>query len=511
MTVSGSNSPSIADALPPLPALVQTTNGAVFDPRSDDWSIATFARGMSHLRFSELEAVTHNFVDKLKLGLIRYATTASESHLRNIWDCFMFFYRTELSSSEKPIDTIELHHLISYKGKLELTTEWKLAPVRILFVEMESLGYGVCSHDALHFLRNATIKGNIKGTSIRTRDPKAGAFSDSELLSIQSALNDAYASGEIDLSTYAMAWLFLAYGARPIQIAALKEKDLAVSTDANGTKFYALRMPRAKQHGEETRESFKTRYCSKKIGGLLELLIRENSALKTHAMIADGEWPLFISDSEGDLPRLLYHMSSQDIGRQLRTALGHITGLKTNAKRFRITLAQRAVDDGKDKYTVAELLDHSDTQNVGVYFEASPVMVERLDRHLAMELAPLAQAFAGVLVLAEAGARRGDDPASRIYDKTLRNNVDRPLGTCGQMSFCGLHAPFACYTCRHFQPWIDAPHEEFLRALIEDRDRMVAEGYSPKIYNIKNRTVLAVAEVIQLCAAEAEILSGDVA
>lgn len=37
---------------------------------------------------------------------------------------------------------------------------------------------------------------------------------------------------------------------------------------------------------------------------------------------------------------------------------------------------------------------------------------------------------------------------------------------------------------------------------------MIAEGYSPKIYKIKNRTILAVAEVIQLCAAEKEILAG---
>ena len=376
---------------------------------------------------------------------------------------------------------------------------------------MEALGYGVCSDEAISFLRNSKIKGNVKGTSIRTRDPEEGAFSDSELLSIQSSLNDAYANGEVEFQSYAMAWLFLAYGARPVQIASLKEKDLVISVDASGARFYALRIPRAKQHGERVRDSFKTRYCSKQIGQLLELLVEKNRSLKIDQEIADGEWPLFINDRKGDLPGLSYHISSKSLGARLKKTLGRLTGLKTNTKRFRITLAQRAVDDGKDKYTVAELLDHSDTQNVAVYFEASPAMVERLDRHLAMELAPLAQAFAGVLVLAEAGARRGDDPASRIYDKTLRNNVDRPLGTCGQMSFCGLHAPFACYTCRHFQPWIDAPHEEFLRALIEDRDRMVAEGYSPKIYNIKNRTVLAVAEVIQLCTAETEMLSGDLA
>jgi hypothetical protein len=373
---------------------------------------------------------------------------------------------------------------------------------------MTAHGYVVCSSEALGFLQDVTLKTNIKGTSIRTRDPENGAFNDTELLSMQSALNDAYASGKIDLPACALAWLFLAYGARPIQIAALKEKDLVVSVSGNDDRCYALRIPRAKQGGR-IRDVFTTRYCSKPVGQLLELLIEWNRTLKVDPAVAEGDWPLFIGDSKGDLPNLLYHMSSEQVRYQLEKSLNRIIVLKTNAKRFRITIGQRAVDDGKDKYTVAEMLDHSGTESVMVYFEASPATVERLDRHLAMELAPLAQAFAGVVVASEVDARRGDDLRSRIYDKTLPNNVDRPLGTCGQMSFCGLHAPFACYTCRHFQPWLDAPHEEVLLALIGERDRMIAEGYSPKIYNIQSRTILAVAQVIELCAAEREMAEGE--
>jgi integrase len=504
-----SNELSPLDGLPPLPSSITTKDGVVFDPRPNEWLVESLAHGKLSFRFNQLGKLSKHLIHRLKLTFIQYATISSDSHFRNIWQRFWGFYRSELATANDIVELIELHHLINYKSRLGAASEWKLGVLRILFLDMAALGYGGCSDEAARFLRDSTIKGNIKGTSIRTRDPEAGAFSDSELLSIQSALNDAYARSNIDLPTYAMAWLFLAYGVRPIQIAALKEKDIAVSTDVSGARFYALQIPRAKQQGGKTRDSIKTRYCSKQVGRLLELLIEENRTLKTDSEVADGEWPLFIASYKGRLPELYYHMNSQLVGRKLRDTLSRLTGLKTNAKRFRITLAQRAVDDGKDKYTVAELLDHSDTQNVGVYFEASPAMVERLDRFMAMELAPLAQAFAGVLVLSEADARRGNDLKSRIYDKTLRDNVDRPLGTCGQLSFCGLHVPFACYTCRHFQPWIDAPHEEFLLALIEDRDRMVAESYSPKIYNIKNRTILAVAEVIQLCAAEMEMLSGD--
>jgi integrase len=499
-----SNSFSLADGLPPLPASVTTKDGAVFDPRPDEWFTWSLHHGARTVRFNGFRSLTATFRHKLKLAFVHYLERKSYGYFYHIFYRFLGFYRDELSALLTFCDQITLAYLLNYRAKQSAATEWKLGVLRTFFLEMEALGYGVCSIEAAQFLRDSTIKGAIRGTSIRTRDPEAGAFSDSELLSIQSALNGAYADGDIDLPTYAMAWLFLAYGARPIQIAALKEKDLLVSADAKSNHFYALRIPRAKEQGGRTRDTFKIRSCSKQVGRLLELLIESNRTLKADPEIANGEWPLFIGDSKGDLPGLLYHMSSRQLGVQLKKTLDRITGLKTNAKRFRITVAQRAVDDGKDKYTVAELLDHSDTTNVGVYFEASPAMVERLDRHLAMELAPLAQAFAGVLVLSEANACRGDDLKSRIYDKTLRNNVDRPLGTCGQMSFCGLNAPFACYTCRHFQPWLEAPHEEFMLALIEDRDRMIAEGYAPKIYNIKNRTILAVAEVVQLCAAERE-------
>ncbi|WP_292583929.1 site-specific integrase, partial [Mesorhizobium sp.] len=481
--------------LPPLPNSATTRHGVIFDPRADEWVIASIVHEEIVFRFRKLEKLSKGFIHKLKLALVHYATTQSDSHFRNIGQRFWVFYHSELSLSNAILNTIELHHIIDYRSALDAASEWKLGVLRILFLNMETLGYSVCSTQAVDYLRDATIKGNDKGTSVRTRDPQKGPFSDSELLAIQSTLNDAYANGDMDLSTYAMAWLFLAYGVRPIQIAPLKEKDLIVGVDRNGIRFYALRIPRAKQPGWNTRELSKVRYCSKQIGHLLETLIQSNSNLKTDPGIPDGEWPLFIGSTKGHLPDLHYHLSSKQIGTRLKNTLSHLTGLKMNSRRFRITFAQRAVDDGKDPYTVAELLDHSDTQNVAVYYEPGPAMVERLDRHLAMELAPLAQAFAGVLVLSEADASRGDDPSSRIYDKTLRNNVDRPLGTCGQLSFCGLYAPFACYTCRHFQPWLEAAHEEFLGALLADRDRMIAEGYSPKIYNIKNRTILAVAEV----------------
>lgn len=487
---------------PPLPSIATTFDGVEFDPHQDDWNVGGLG-GNLRIRFDTFDQLSLAMVHRLKWAFLLAVQNKSSSHAANQYYRFKAFYRSVLARAATILDQIELSHVLTYQGMLTGTTEWYVGVIRILLSDMDQLGFGIASRETIEYLATATIRGNIKGTSIRTRDAEKGAFTDTELLAIQSSLNDAFANGDINLNEFAITWLFLAYGPRPIQIAAMKEKDFIVS-ESEEDRLYALRIPRAKQQGEKARDSFKTRYCGKQVGTLLERVIKENKARRRKLGLGKNDCPMFIADSEGQLPGLRYHMTSDEIGKTLNHIIGQVTGLKTNARRFRITLAQRAVDDGKDKHTVAELLDHSDTQNVEVYFEASAAMVLRLDRHLAMEMAPLAHAFAGVVVTTENEARRGDDRSSRIFDRSL-NNVEEALGTCGQMSFCGLAAPFACYTCRHFQPWLDGPHEEFMAALIADRDRMESDGYSAKIYTIRDRTILAAAEVIQLCAAEREI------
>ncbi|NLR96057.1 site-specific integrase [Rhizobium sp. P38BS-XIX] len=485
--------------LPPLPNVAVTRDGFRFDPRLPDWYIlGLFAP--ERLKFSEFVALSPDLVHSLKVVVLWHLQNSSYSHARNLFQSFARFYRHQYASANTVSDTIELRNILNFRAGLDGASDWKLGVLRILLEDMQRLGVNVTSQESLDYLRDATIRGNIKGTSIRTRDPSAGSFSDGELLAIQAEINDAYASGRISLYNFAVTWLFLGYGPRPIQIAALKENDLIVSEGKEG-RFYALRIPRAKQRGHNFRSSFKTRYCSKQIGQLLEEVILQNRRYRAERGLQGNDWPMFIAKSPGALPNFPYHMTSNRIAYHLMHVVSRVTGLKTNARRFRITLAQRAVDDGKDKHTVAELLDHSDTQNVGVYYEASPAMVPRLDRHLAMELAPIAQAFAGVVVTVNEKQGLEVDPSARIFDRSLNNAENDALGSCGQMSFCGLAIPFACYTCRHFKPWRDGPHEEFMGALIDDRDRMIAEEMSPKLYTIRDRTILAVAEVIQLCAA----------
>jgi len=172
--------------------------------------------------------------------------------------------------------------------------------------------------------------------------------------------------------------------------------------------------------------------------------------------------------------------------------------LHTPAVRFRRTFATRAAAAGWNPPAIAEALGHSNTKNVMVYVEAIPDIAARIDRAMATEMAPLAQAFAGTLIKDEGEAVRGGDPASRIVDARL-DRSGKPLGSCGQYSFCGFSAPLACYTCQHFQPWLDGPHESVRDYLLERRAHLL-ETASAQIAQINDRRLLAVEQVIQLCA-----------
>jgi hypothetical protein len=172
--------------------------------------------------------------------------------------------------------------------------------------------------------------------------------------------------------------------------------------------------------------------------------------------------------------------------------------LKITPQRFRRTLGTRAAQEGYGELIIAELLDHTDTQHVGVYVGSVPEIAERIDRAVAMALAPLAQAFAGVLISDESQATRAGDPASRIVD--YRTDQSKPMGSCGQYSFCSFNAPIACYTCANFQAWLDGPHEALLARLISERERLEVTT-DKRIAAINDRTIFAVAQVIQMCKA----------
>lgn len=197
-----------------------------------------------------------------------------------------------------------------------------------------------------------------------------------------------------------------------------------------------------------------------------------------------------------------YHQTRDSIQQRVKNVFDKLnvfserTGAPLNifTMRFRRTIGTQAAAEGHGPLVIAELLDHSDLQNVGVYVSSSPEIIERIDRAVAMRLAPLAQAFSGVLVNGE--SEHNASPSQKIVAPKFASNF-KPVGSCGQFGFCAFAAPIACYTCSSFRAWLDGPHEAILDFLIAERERLMKTDV--RIASVNDRTILAVAQVVEMC------------
>jgi hypothetical protein len=389
-------------------------------------------------------------------------------------------------------------HPAASNGKLSA-----VAGMLKLWSELEIPGL---TQEAYRLLCGMRLSGNVKGQAVRTMDPHDGPLTDVEREAFLSRLGDAYATGEISLEAYALGIICSSIAPRPIQFASFKVCDLAFDLTPDGPTAFSLEVPRAKQ-GTPPRSEFTSRPLTPEIGTILKA--QADAAVDRLASRFEnaGDVPLFpMMSSVGDEPLgFAYHHTAAAVSDRIATLLTGLgacserTGstMSLNASRFRRTLGTNAAKEGHGPLLIAALLDHSDTQNVACYTEAGEGFIKHLDRTMAFQLGKLAQAFAGLLIPDEGSALRAGDKDSQIVGPEQTGDFD-PLGNCGSFSFCALNAPLACYTCRNFQPWLEAPHEAVLDWLLNERRRLVAVG-DLRIASVRDRTILAVAAVVLAC------------
>lgn len=486
-----------------LSSIVSTVNGSQFDPRETVWEFRDTAQEI-RLDFSRLEA-SDSLVGSAKCVLAWYAQHRSSAHLANIFYRFEHFIRT----SALGVDVIEIEasHLINFRSSLTDDTSWYFGVLSGFLKKWYRMGWPGVSDKASAFLYEVKSKPNRKGVPVATMDPLLGPFSDVEFTQIWERLDDHLAVGKVSLEQYVLAQLFISLGQRSIQYASLKLCDFRISKHANGEAQYILRVPRAKQRDQPARMSFKERLVIESVGQRLEEhceIVRKKYAGRVSDV---EEMPIFPANASrrNEPPGFAFHRTSRSLAQSVQKTIRGLNvsssqsgkPLNITTTRFRRTLATRAASEGHSLLVIAELLDHTDTQNAAIYINARPEIVERIDRAIALELAPLAQAFSGVIVENEMTARRGTEPGSRIIDPRIAP-FDQAMGTCGEHGFCGLLAPIACYTCINFQPWLDGPHEAVLEHLIAERERLLKES-DLRVAGINDRTILAVAEVVASC------------
>ncbi|MBX9675958.1 MAG: tyrosine-type recombinase/integrase [Methylotenera sp.] len=494
-----------------LPMEVVTRSGVKFNPRLNKWTYRESTLNVS-LDFSNLNA-TDQLVNSSKKVLIWYAENRSPDHLKNMFSYFSRFLQYVTMTRGLAVGEINAKDILNYRSYLTKKDSYFLGNISGFLQKWHSFGIAGVSDDAIVLLKQLRLKGNLKGEAVSTMDILDGPFTDNEVEALHAAIDYGYKTGELKIGDYLLVWLFLALGQRPTQYASLKVRDFERSIAKDGTAIYILNIPRAKQREQLSRSSFSRRALIPQIGETFVKYVEEVTSEFTSILSDSSLAPLFPAkrSNKNEPIGFEYHRTSGLLAIELKKVLKKLnviserTGKQLNitATRFRRTLGTRAAMEGHGELVIAELLDHTDTQNVGVYVQATPEIVERIDRAVALHLAPLAQAFAGVIIRNASDARRKGDPASRICDPRFEPSM-KPMGNCGQHGFCGELAPIACYTCRSFQPWLDGPHEAVLNHLISERERLMVVSDS-RIASINDRTILAVAEVVSRCD---EIKSG---
>ncbi|MDN7681640.1 tyrosine-type recombinase/integrase [Burkholderia cenocepacia] len=364
-------------------------------------------------------------------------------------------------------------------------------------------------------LDEIVVGGSRKGDAVLSHDPKLGPLHTTEFDRLFLSLRNATVNRLLPDVDLAVAWLFLSFGCNPKNLQLLNDEDLLRTVMSDGTVRHELRIPRIKKQGVAKRGQFKTRPLRTELGELLERVVKANAGAKSIDMLGDTQFvpamfrldePRRATAGVPDFAADSIRWSTAAFGEALRRVANRLdlyardgSRLYLTPRRLRYTFATRLVQDGASQVLLADALDHTDLQHVMVYYNARADIVVKLDRAMAIKLAPWAQAFMGTLVKAESRAIRGHDPASRIRHFDSRTGRLDGVGTCGSFGFCGLAAPIACYTCTKFQPWLDGPHELVLEALLADRDAHLQQGADPKMTQARDLTITAVADVITRC------------
>ena len=139
---------------------------------------------------------------------------------------------------------------------------------------------------------------------------------------------------------------------------------------------------------------------------------------------------------------------------------------------------------------IAANAGHSKPTSCQVYVDASIDHFQRMESLVGAAFVPIADRFVGDVV------RRDSDPTARdpILDESASGVGSCSAGGCDAIE-AGV-APFACYTCRKFRAWSDAPHADLLQALLEEQEELRQAGHEA-VAETKTSAVIAIGDLLE--------------
>jgi len=395
--------------------------------------------------------------------------------------------------------------------------QWQLGGLKGFLLAWHDYSFEGVPKEVVDLLQGWRIQGNEKGAAVASGCPDSGPYTDLEMGALLDWATMAVARRTLAFEDYAYLLVLAMTARRPVQIAALRGKDLVQEGKGN---MYRVNIPRAKQRGLGFRGAFRSLAVIEDLFLILQQQHR-HSVASVEALVGPlatdirAEVPVFLNREALNGVTTAMHVAALLGGRtpdvahatktrldcslqkcaKASTARSERTGefIRLSATRFRHTRGTKLRREGFGPFVIAELLDHSDIQNVRVYTDNTAQEAVVIDQLVGAQLAPFAQACLGTLVRSEREAIRGGDARSRVP-----NQRQHTVGTCGNYGFCASGYR-ACYTCYHFQPWVDGPHEEVLADLYAEKQRTKVAGCADVVVNANDQLILAVEHCVLLC------------
>jgi integrase len=490
---------------------LKSFRGYEFDIGSDFWQLdKNTSLNLDFIRMFDLRIQSD-----LRETLAYFAETKSPYHSENMRKAIKSYL------DKTQTNLINEHGLLKYKSIYsKKSEEYRLGTLRVFLKQIYFLEYKAVSEEIFSLLDGWRLSGNDKGTAVLSIDPEEGQYSDIEFEAIKFGLDNKFAESIINAEEYCLAQIFACTGRRPIQIASIKVGDFYLDNKTLDTPTFVINVPRAKVRGGGFRESFKVVAIAEYVGQVITQHI-DNLRLKLERILGKEKadkylklLPLFPDNlrqlkniSEEKLALVLnsdlMHLKTSDLRFKLVNVIDKLniiserTGkrLKTTGYRFRYTIGTRAARNRAGVLTIANLLDHSDTQNTKVYVANIPEHAATISAVMNGSLMRYANAFLGKVVESEEEVFKELPNAPRIRTHDSKANV----GSCGTCSDCNQYKPIACYICPKFRPWRDAPHHLILSWLIDERERIKNLTEDLEIAAINDRTIIAVNQVINAC------------
>jgi integrase len=355
--------------------------------------------------------------------------------------------------------------------------------------------------EAFEFTDSFRLPNSKDKDAVRTWDPDAGAYRPAEDAALKSALDAGFNDGSVGLYDYALARTFRGLGLRPSQLAAMKICDIR----SNGNRV-EVRIPLAKQRGVPERGSFLPwKPITQGLSDILLLHISENVSPR----VPDGEdtslAQLFprkgkksLRLSEGVEKHQSRHAVSKNFEKIFKflDVVSPITGrtINVNPTRERHTVLTGLAMMGCSAQEIAINAGQATPESCQPYVDASIDHFQRMERLVGEAFIPIADRFLGKIIQEERDQTAVETPESILRGKDLTGVGSCEAGGCGAIS-AGV-APIACYTCRKFRAWADAPHENILAALIKQQRDLNAAGHS-EVAETKTATIVAITDLLE--------------